>query len=226
MPIGADYLSIKSEMDAAGVTLVAVSKTHPPETILQVYHLSQRIFGENRAQELLEKQALLPADIQWHLIGHLQTNKVRLIVPHVSMVASVDSIKLLKLLDKEASAINKELDILLQIKIAEEETKYGFDPKSVEEQLITGDYSTLTSLRVRGVMGMASFVDDEVQLRKEFRSLKDLFETLKRNVFADNPDFDQISMGMSGDYQIAIQEGSTMVRIGSLIFGERKTGPI
>lgn len=215
------FSTLKSELDAAGVTLVAVSKTQSPEAILDLYHLGQRVFGENRVQELLQKQALLPGDIQWHLIGHLQTNKVRQVIPSTSMIESVDSIRLLSTLQKEASLVGQVEDILLQVKISREASKYGFDPVTLVEELTASRVTEMSALRFRGVMGMASFVDDKTQIRNEFRCLKKIFDLLKDQVFSVYQSFDQISMGMSGDFRIAIEEGSTMVRIGSLIFGAR-----
>lgn len=217
-----NYLSLKKELESAGVTLVAVSKTQPPASILKLYKLGQRIFGENRVQELLDKCKELPADIQWHLIGHLQTNKIRQLIPFVSMISSVDSVRLLYTLQKEAAIAHRRIDVLVQIKISSEATKYGFDPWTVIEELTTAKVSDLSALKFRGVMGMASFVNDSSQVHMEFRLLKSLFDDLKKNLFQHEPLFDQICMGMSGDYHIAIEEGSTMVRIGSLIFGERK----
>ena len=215
------FSTLKSELDAAGVTLVAVSKTQSPEAILDLYHLGQRVFGENRVQELLQKQVLLPGDIQWHLIGHLQTNKVRQVIPSTSMIESVDSIRLLSTLQKEASLVGQVEDILLQVKISREASKYGFDPVTLVEELTASRVTEMSALRFRGVMGMASFVDDKTQIRNEFRCLKKIFDLLKDQVFSVYQSFDQISMGMSGDFRIAIEEGSTMVRIGSLIFGAR-----
>jgi hypothetical protein len=215
------FLSLKSELDASGVTLIAVSKTQPPEAVLDLYRLGQRIFGENRVQELMEKRTALPSDIQWHLIGHLQTNKIRMVLPIVSMIASVDSIRLLKAIHKEAASIKHTIEILLQIKISVEATKYGFDPLTVVNDLSLAGITKMPYVQFRGVMGMASFVDDEAQIRHEFKQLKEVYDLLKQTVFNDHIRFDQISMGMSGDYRLAIEEGSTMVRIGSLIFGER-----
>jgi len=216
------YLALRKELEQAGVQLVAVSKTQPPEAVLKLYDLGQRVFGENRVQELLEKQPHLPADIQWHLIGHLQTNKVKQVVPHVSMIESLDSVKLCRTVNTEASKLGIIVDALIQIKIATEESKYGFDPETVIEELREADIRNMRAMRVRGVMGIASLIDDENQVRREFQKLHSLYDELKKTLFADRDDFDQISMGMSGDYPLAIREGSTMVRVGSLIFGERQ----
>lgn len=216
------YLSISGEVDKAGATLVAVSKTKSPDEIMAVYRQGQRIFGENRAQELAEKYPLLPDDIQWHMIGHLQSNKVKYIAPFVRMIESVDSFKLLRMIEKEGSKNNRTIDVLLQIKIAVEPSKYGFDPDPLENEILQIQPGQLRHVRIRGVMGMASFIDDTAQIRREFKSLKSLFEKLKVTCFPNDPHFDIVSMGMSGDYRIALEEGSTMVRIGSLIFGPRE----
>lgn len=203
------------------VKLVAVSKTKPVADILVAYNAGQRIFGENRVQELLKKKDLLPADIEWHLIGHLQTNKVKLIVPFVSMIQSVDSFRLIKTINDEARKTGRTVNCLLQLHIAREETKFGFSFSEVNEML--GDIAsrTLDSIRICGVMGMATFTDDKDMVREEFRYLADCFRKLKTAYFINDEGFKEISMGMSGDFAIAISEGSTMVRIGSLIFGER-----
>jgi len=209
------------ELSAQNVTLVAVSKTHPPERILEIYHQGQRIFGENRAQEMLEKQAALPADIEWHLIGHLQTNKVKLIAPFVRMIHSVDSLRLLEEIDKQAAKAARTIDCLLQFHIAQEETKFGLDEAEARALLSSDTFRQMKNVRICGVMGMATFTEDETQVRREFRLLKTIFEKLKQEFFPENPHFREISMGMSGDWRIAVEEGSTMVRVGSLIFGER-----
>jgi len=203
------------------VKLVAVSKTKPVADILVAYNAGQRIFGENRVQELLKKKDLLPSDIEWHLIGHLQTNKVKLIVPFVSMIQSVDSFRLLKTINDEARKTGRTVNCLLQLHIAKEETKFGFSIQEVTEMLRDSSVRTLESIKICGVMGMATFTDDKDMVRAEFRYLADCFRKLKTDYFPGNPDFKEISMGMSGDFAIAISEGSTMVRIGSLIFGER-----
>ncbi len=209
------------ELSARNVALVAVSKTHPPERILEIYQQGQRTFGENRAQEMLEKQAALPADIEWHLIGHLQTNKVKLIAPFVRMIHSVDSLRLLEEIDKQAAKAERTIDCLLQFHIAQEETKFGLDEGEARAILSSDAFRQMKNVRICGVMGMATFTDDDAQVRREFRSLKTIFEKLKQDFFPENPHFREISMGMSGDWRIAVEEGSTMVRVGSLIFGER-----
>lgn len=210
------------ELSAKNVTLVAVSKTQPSERILELYHKGQRIFGENRAQEMLEKHAALPEDIEWHLIGHLQTNKVKLIAPFVRMIHSVDSLRLLQEIDKQALRCNRTIDCLLQFHIAQEETKFGLDEAEARELLGSDTFRQMKNIRICGVMGMATFTDNEAQVRSEFRRLKRIFEKLKKDFFPESLHFREISMGMSGDWRIAVEEGSTMIRVGSLIFGERK----
>jgi PLP dependent protein len=203
------------------VKLVAVSKTRTVNDIMEAYFTGQRDFGENRVQEFLNKKDLLPGDIQWHLIGHLQTNKIKLIVPFISMIQSVDSFRLLAAIDSEAMKIGRVVDCLLQIHIATEESKFGFSMPELEEMIISDEFLNLKSIRVCGVMGMATFTSDTGQIRKEFGRLYDCFKTLKNKYFAKDSFFKEISMGMSGDYEIALEKGSTIVRIGSLIFGER-----
>ena len=204
---------LKSQLPAS-VSLVAVSKTKPVSDIELAYNTGQRIFGENRVQELLNKKDLLPSDIEWHLIGHLQTNKVKYIVPFISMIQSVDSFKLLV-------NINRVIDCLLQIHIAREETKFGFSMCDLSDFLQKEDVALMRNIRICGVMGMATFTSDTGQVKNEFAFLRKCFNSLKDSFFNESSDFRQISMGMSGDFELAIDEGSTMVRIGSLIFGER-----
>ena len=203
------------------VKLVAVSKTKPAEAILNIYNQGQRIFGENRAMELEEKAQKLPKDIAWHMIGHLQRNKVKNIIPYVAMIHSIDSIRLAAEVNKQARRVDRVVPCLLQIRIAKEETKYGFDLQELLEWLSTGQWKEMDHIEIAGVMGMASFVPDMGIVREEFRYLKQCFDELKSGIFADYAPFREISMGMSGDYHVAIEEGSTMVRIGTLIFGER-----
>ena len=203
------------------VKLVAVSKTHPPEAIMDAYHTGQRIFGENRVQELISKQPVLPADIEWHLIGHLQTNKVRVIAPFISMIHSVDSLKLLVEINKEALKNNRTIDCLLQIYIATEDTKFGMDEPELMTLLNHKDFANLKNIRICGLMGIATYTEDSNRVRDEFRRLTKLFRLLRETHFSNDPFFKEISMGMTHDYQIAIEEGSTMVRIGTAIFGER-----
>lgn len=203
------------------VKIVAVSKTQPSSSILEAYHSGQRIFGESRPQELLKKYEELPKDIQWHQIGHLQTNKVKYIAPFVSLIHSVDSFELLKMINREAKKNNRVIDCLIQMRIAQEDTKFGFSRLEAEQLFQSYEYPKLENVRICGVMGMASYVDDEEQIRDEFNFLVSLFKELKIFFFMHNDYFSEVSMGMSGDYMIAIEEGSTMVRIGSSIFGER-----
>jgi pyridoxal phosphate enzyme (YggS family) len=203
------------------VTLVAVSKTKPVETLLEAYKAGQRHFGENKVQEMNEKQEVLPADIHWHLIGHLQSNKVKFIAPYVHLIHSVDSLKLLQEIDKQAKKNQRIIDCLLQFHIAEEETKFGLSLQEAEALISSQAFAELNNVRIVGIMGMATFTEDQQQIRKEFRQLKQYFEHIKTNYFASFPYFKEISMGMSSDYAIAIEEGSTLIRVGSSIFGGR-----
>lgn len=217
----ADNLSrIRSEL-LNNVTLVAVSKTRSNELIMEAHSMGQRVFGENRVQELVAKSEELPKDIEWHMIGHLQSNKVRYIAPFISCIHSVDKPKLLSAINREAEKCGRIIKVLLQFHIATEETKYGLNFDEAEALLSAGSFSEMKNIEVIGVMGMATFTDDEGQVRAEFRSLKNIFLKFKRDHFADRPEFKEISMGMSGDLQLAIEEGSTMVRVGSSIFGIR-----
>ncbi|HOX74553.1 MAG TPA: YggS family pyridoxal phosphate-dependent enzyme [Bacteroidales bacterium] len=218
--IAENIASLKNELPQ-GVKLVAVSKTKPVSDILVAYKSGHRIFGENRVQELLSKKDLLPSDIEWHLIGHLQTNKVKYVVPFISMIHSVDSYKLIKTINYESEKANRVVDCLLQFHIASEETKYGFSMDEVIAMISTPEFSKLDSVKICGVMGMATFTDDENLIRKEFRYLADCFRELKRRYFPENDSFREISMGMSGDYKVAIEEGTTIIRLGSIIFGGR-----
>lgn len=215
------FSELFDELSQRSITLVAVSKTHPADRILSLYAQGQRHFGENRPQEMLEKQRTLPSDIHWHFIGHLQTNKVRLIAPFVALIHSIDSFKLLQEVDKQAGKVGRIQDCLLQFHIAREETKFGFDELAAPSMLSSPAFKSLQHVRICGVMGMATFTDDTEQVRSEFRELRRLFNVLKRDFFASAPHFRECSMGMSGDWRLAIEAGSTMVRIGSLIFGER-----
>lgn len=202
------------------VKIVAVSKTMPPELILEAYQAGHRLFGENKSQELITKQPVLPGDILWHFIGHLQTNKVRFIAPFVEMIESVDSLKLLQEIDKQAKKLGRTVKCLLQFHIATEETKFGLDQGEAELLLTSREYREMRNIRVCGVMGMASFTEDEALIRQEFHGLKSMEIHLKNKFFKDQPEFCEISMGMTGDYRIAIEEGSTIVRIGAGIFGK------
>jgi pyridoxal phosphate enzyme (YggS family) len=203
------------------VTLVAVSKTKPIETLMEAYNAGQRVFGENKAQELIAKQPELPADVKWHFIGHLQTNKVKFLVPFVEMIESVDSLKLLKEIEKQAKKVGRKVNCLLQFHIAEESTKFGLDLNEAREILESDQFKKMQYIQICGVMGMATFTDDEALVQREFAHLKKIFHTLKSDYFSGLPQFKEISMGMSGDFLLAIAGGSTMVRIGSSIFGER-----
>ena len=218
--IAEQLLKIKQELPE-NVQLVAVSKTKPASDITQAYQAGQRAFGENKVQEMVDKYDELPKDIQWHLIGHLQTNKVKYIAPFVHLIHAVDSLKLLKEINKEAAKNNRTIDCLLQFHIAAEETKFGLSFEEATELFESDEFIALENIRITGVMGMASFVEDEEQIADEFRTLYNYFQIIKSHHFKFNPEFKEISMGMSGDYLIAIEEGSTMVRIGSTIFGGR-----
>ncbi len=205
-----------------GVTLVAVSKTKPNSDIEKLYNIGQRIFGENKVQELVDKHDLLPKDIQWHLIGHLQTNKVKYIAPFVSLIHSIDSFKLLKEVNKEGKKNDRVIPCLLQFHIAEEDSKFGLSMDDANEILSSKEFIEMKNISIEGVMGMATFTDDTNQVSSEFRTLESYFNVLKSHYFKFNDGFKEISMGMSGDYKLAIEEGSTMVRVGSSIFGSRK----
>jgi len=211
---------ILSELEGSDTTLVAVSKTKPNEKILEIYNQGQRIFGENRVQEMAAKQEALPKDIEWHMIGHLQSNKVKYMAAFVALIHSVDNFKLLKEINKQAAKHDRVIDCLLQFKIAKEETKTGFDLSSAIAMLQEDSFQQLKNIRICGVMGMATFTDDQTQVKAEFSKLKQIFDTLKAD-YLPSQGFSEISMGMSGDYPLAIAEGSTMVRIGSLLFGAR-----
>ena len=205
----------------SSVKIVAVSKTKSVSDIMIAYNAGQRSFGENRVQELVVKKDQLPSDIEWHLIGHLQSNKVKYVVPFISIIQSVDSAKLLRVINNEAEKSGRIIDCLLQFHIAKEETKFGFDLEEASQLLESEDFKRLGNVNVCGVMGMATFTENMAFVRNEFKFLKDCFIALKEKHFRGNKQFKEISMGMSGDYLIAIEEGCTIVRIGSLIFGER-----
>ena len=212
------YNSVKSNIPEH-VDLIAVSKTKPVEDILCLYELGHRHFGENKVQEMIEKYERLPKDIHWHMIGHLQTNKVKFIAPFVTLIHGIDSLKLLKEIEKQAIRNNRIIHVLLQFHIAQEDSKFGLKYEDINE--IMSSFLLMNSVRITGVMGMASFVEDIVQIQSEFNRLKKIFDELKLKYFENEPMFNILSMGMSGDYQIAIEEGSTMVRVGSSIFGSR-----
>jgi hypothetical protein len=218
MSIKENLEKIKAELPES-VALVAVSKTKPVSDLMQAYNAGQRIFGENKIQEMTQKWQSMPQDVKWHMIGHVQRNKVKYMVEYVSLIHGVDSLKLLVEIDKQAKKHNRVINCLLQIHIAEEETKFGFDEKELFEMLHSSEFEQLKNIKVLGLMGMATFTQDKTQIRKEFKKLKRIFDALK----AQLPDLHELSMGMSGDFKIALEEGSTMIRIGSSIFGERNS---
>jgi pyridoxal phosphate enzyme (YggS family) len=206
------------------VSLVAISKTHPPEVVMEAYNAGQKVFGENKVQELLSKYEALPKDIQWHLVGHLQTNKVKYVAPFVSLIHSVDSAKLLKEINKEGGKNNRVIDCLLQVHIAEEDTKFGLSQEELHSILSNPAFTKYANVNIVGLMGMATFTDDMEQVRREFNGLASFFADIKQKYFSNQPSFNTLSMGMSGDFKIAIEEGSTMIRVGSSIFGTRNYG--
>lgn len=217
----ADRIHLLKEEIPQDVVLVAVSKTKPASLIQEAYDAGQRVFGENKVQELVDKWEVLPKDIEWHLIGHLQSNKVKYIAPFVSLIHSVDSFKLLQEINKQGEKNNRVIPCLLQFHIAQEETKFGLSFEEAEEILQSREFVEMHNISVVGLMGMASFTEDEEQIRDEFRNLNNYFMILKSNYFKYNPDFKVLSMGMSGDYALAIEEGSNMIRVGSSLFGSR-----
>jgi len=216
MSIGENLEKVKASLPPK-VTLVAVSKTKPVSDVLETYDAGQRVFGENKIQEMTQKWEVLPKDIQWHMIGHVQRNKVKYMAEFVSLVHAVDSFRLLKEIDKQAKKHNRIIDCLLQMHIAEEDTKFGLNESELNEIIASEEFKKLKNIKVAGLMGMATFTNDLEQVRREFRLLKTIYNSLEK----DNENLSILSMGMSGDYQIAIEEGSTMVRIGSSIFGAR-----
>lgn len=221
MSIAQNIEHIKSQLPN-GVKLVAVSKFHPVERLQEAYDAGQRIFGENRAQELAAKAPLLPSDIEWHFIGHLQKNKVRMIMPWVTTIQSIDSVELLRLVDKEAARINRHINVLLQLHVAQEMTKSGFSVNEVLDAASNGDFENLRHVTITGVMAMATFTDDMEQVAREFACVQSTFNELRNKHFAGNDNFCQVSMGMSDDWHIAVQHGATLVRIGTNIFGARE----
>ena len=216
-----ENLNIVRATVPSNVTLIAVSKTKPVSDLQEAYDAGQRIFGENKALEMRDKHQVLPDDIQWHFIGHLQTNKIKYIAPFVTLIHAIDSLSLLEAVNKEAVKNNRVIDCLLQFHIAQEETKFGLDIEEAKALLESDSFKDLKNINICGVMGMATFTDDVVQVRNEFKNLKGIFDTLKESYFGDKDSFKEISMGMSDDYPIAIEEGTTMVRVGSKIFGTR-----
>jgi pyridoxal phosphate enzyme (YggS family) len=220
MDIASNIRSLLSELPN-NVTLVAISKTRTIEEIMEAYHAGHRIFGENKVQEIVHKYQQLPKDIEWHLVGHLQSNKVKYIGHFVHLIHSVDSLKLLREIDKQAKRHNKIINCLLEVYIAEEKSKYGLNDQKIYEFIESPDFAVCDHVRVVGLMGIATLTDNKDQIRKEFRHLAELFKKLKVSKFKDNPEFKELSMGMSSDFLLAIEAGSTMVRVGSKIFGER-----
>lgn len=221
MSIRTNLERLRSELPST-VTLVAVSKFHPKEALLEAYEAGQRVFGESRVQELVEKQAVLPKDIEWHFIGHLQTNKVKQVVPFISLIHSVDSLKLLQEINKEAARINRVVPCLLQLHIAQEVQKFGFTAEACRELFSDGTLMNLKYIRIRGVMGMATLTDDASLINKEFTTLRSFYDDMKKTHYPSDPQFKVVSMGMSDDYPLAVQAGSTMIRVGSLLFGDRQ----
>ena len=219
MSIQNNLLKFKASIPE-NVTLVAVSKTKPVEDLMEAYHAGQRVFGENKIQEMTDKWKVMPKDIEWHMIGHVQTNKVRFMAPYVKLIHSIDSFKLLTEINKQAKANNRVIDCLLQVYIANEETKFGLNELELENLLHSEDFKALNNIQIVGFMGMATFTEDKEQIKNEFNLLKTIFETYKAKLIK-NCNLSILSMGMSGDYKIAIDCGSTMIRIGSSIFGSR-----
>lgn len=220
MTIAENIQHLKQELPD-NVKLLAVSKTHPDAFIMEAYRAGQRIFGENKVQELVAKHERLPKDIQWHMIGHLQRNKVKYIAPFVSLIHSVDSLRLLKTIDKEGQKNNRQIKCLLEMHVAKEDSKFGLSENSLRDILESTEYQELEFVKIAGLMGMATYTDDKEQIKQEFDKLKAYFEQTKTTYFSGNDQFKELSMGMSGDYLLAAEAGSTIVRIGSLIFGAR-----
>lgn len=221
MSITTNIEQIQTELQPLGINLVAVSKTKPVEDILEAYNAGQRVFGENMVQELVDKYEALPKDIHWHLIGHLQTNKVKYIAPFISLIESVDSLKVLKEINKQALKFNRTIDCLLQIHIADEDTKFGLDHVELIELLESEEFGLLENIRIRGLMGIATNTENEKVIKEEFYELKMLFDGIKVSYFRKEDSFDTLSMGMSSDYKVAIEQGSNNIRLGSTIFGKR-----
>lgn len=221
MTIAENIHHLRAELAGTGARLVVVTKTHPVARLQEAYAAGERLFGENRVQEMTAKQPALPADVEWHLIGQLQTNKVKYLAPFVHTIQSVDSLKLLLEIDKQAAKHQRVINGLLQFHIAREDTKTGLSLPEAETLLAAPAYQQLRHVRLRGVMGVATFTADQAQLRQEFQTLRGYFERLKTGFFAADADFREISMGMSGDYRLALAEGSTLIRVGSAIFGAR-----
>lgn len=225
MSITTNLLAVKTEIAPYAIELVAISKTKSVSEILEAYQAGQRIFGENKVQELVEKQEQLPKDIQWHMVGHLQSNKVKYIAAFINLIQSVDSLPLLQEINKQALKNNRVIDCLLQLSIADEESKFGLDLDQAITLLRSAEFQELKNVRLIGVMGMATNTENPKQIKEEFYELKTFFKGLKQSFFKNIDYFKEISMGMSHDYKIAIEQGSTMVRVGSTIFGQRETIP-
>ena len=222
MSIKTNIEEITKEVDKHGASLIAVSKTKPVELLLEAYNAGIRDFGENKVQELVEKEQQLPNDIRWHMIGHLQRNKVKFIVPFVYLIHGVDSFKVLKEIDKQGAKVGRKINCLLQVHIAEEDTKFGFSREEITKLLQEQDFAAMEHIVVSGLMGMATFTEDTSQIRREFKALRELYDSLSKQYAAvPNVEMKILSMGMSGDYQIALEEGSNMIRVGSSIFGAR-----
>ncbi|HQQ98326.1 MAG TPA: YggS family pyridoxal phosphate-dependent enzyme [Cyclobacteriaceae bacterium] len=221
MGIKNNIVKFRDAAMAAGARLIAVTKTHPVDRIQEAYDTGQRIFGENKVQELTEKQPQLPADIEWHLLGHLQRNKVKYIAPFISLIQSVDSLRLLEEIEKQAGKNKRTIDCLLQVYIAKEETKFGLSPDELMEVIQSAEFKSMQHIRVVGLMGIATLTGDSHQIRQEFRNLKALFEKIKSMNLPGPLFLRELSMGMSADYTIALEEGSTLIRIGTAIFGDR-----
>ena len=221
MSITKNIQSIREEAEKLGVRLVAVSKTKSPDEIREAYDAGQRVFGENIVQELMDKKEDLPDDIEWHMLGHLQTNKVKYIAPFISMIQSVDSLKILKEINKRAKQHDRVIDCLLQVFIASEDTKFGLEHAELIELLSSEDFASLKNIRIRGLMGIATNTPNEKVIKEEYYELKNLFDGIKVSYFRNQDSFDTLSMGMSSDYKVAIQQGSNMIRLGSTIFGAR-----
>ncbi len=217
----AENLKAVKDVIPSHVTLVAVSKTKPDELIMEAYQAGHRDFGENKVQDLVGKQERLPADIRWHMIGHLQSNKVKYLAPFVHLLHGVDSLKLLGVINREAEKNDRVIDCLLQVRIALEETKFGLPEEDLRQVIQSDEFAAMDHIRIRGLMGMATYTENSNQIREEFRLLKRIFDRQKSAQFKNQESFDQLSCGMSGDYALAIEEGSNQVRIGSLIFGPR-----
>ena len=220
MTIAEQIKNITSSLPAT-TRLIAVSKTKPIENIQEAYDAGQRVFGENKALEMRDKHEALPKDIEWHFIGHLQTNKIKYIIPYVSLIHSIDRLNLLKEVNKEATKKDRRVDCLLQFHIAQEETKFGLSYDEAVQLLTSAEYKQMENIRIVGVMGMATFTDNNNQVSAEFATLRDIFDRLKKEYFSTEESFCELSMGMSDDYPLAIEQGSTLVRVGSAIFGKR-----